>query len=117
MPGLSSAEHRQAQRESRAARNALARRWLRTYAQSVAYCEALGATTRTAEGNGQLWYIVTVPRFTRCPGYGRSLPEAVAALEANVANFCDHGCTKGPGGADIRPLCEARRRFLEALGR
>lgn len=116
MPGLTAAEHRLAQREARTFRNAWARRWLRTHAEAVAWCEALGATRRTAEANGQLWYIVTVPGFTRCPGYGRTLAQAVEALDANIANFCEHGCVHGPGGlsgANIGPLCEKRAQLRE----
>lgn len=115
MPGLTTAEHQRARREARTFRNAWARRWLKTHAEAVAWCAALGATPRTAEANGRLWYIVTVTGFSHCPGYGRTLPEAVEALDANIANFCDHDCTKGPGGAsgaNIGPLCERRRSLL-----
>jgi len=117
MPGLTAAEHRRAAQEARTFRNAWARRWLRTHAEAVAWCEALGATRRTAEATGRLWYIVTVPGFTRCPGYGRTLAQAVEALDANLANFCDHGCAHGPGGlsgANITPLCEKRAQLRAA---
>ena len=120
MPGLTAAEHRSVQREARTFRNAWARRRLRTHAEAVAWCEALGATRRTAEGNGQLWYLVTVPGFTRCPGYGRTLTQAVEALDANLANFCDHGCARGPGGAsgaNIGRLCEKRARLRAGAAR
>ena len=56
---------------------------------------------------------MTVPGFTRCPGYGRTLAQAVEALDANIANFCDHGITKGPGGANITALCERRAQLRE----
>lgn len=115
-PPLSGAEHRRVKQETRTVRNAAARNRREDFDRAYEWIEAMGATVTGGVSPAGFMYEVRVPGFH--PAYALYLPDAVDALDHNVASFCDkvlprNPQAKGPTGARLAPLCERRRAFLQ----
>ena len=99
---LTTAEHQQAQRQRKDARNAAARRRRATDRWARQWCDAMQATIeRTPYADGWL-YCVRVTGFH--PAYGRELWWAVATLDDNIEAFCDSQATFGPTKGSLAPV-------------
>ena len=110
MPGLTAAEHRTVQRETRALRNALARKRLRAHAEAESWCAALGADVQRDEYHGGLLWRVRIRAFQ--PAYARCLADAVADLDFKLVGWWRAGIRHGSTGAKLEPLWAARERWV-----
>ena len=112
MPALSTAEHREAQRDQKARRNTSARNGRAALARAWAWVEAMGAQVAVEPTPAGALYTVRVPGFH--PQSARWLPAAVAALEGNITHFCESRAAKGPTGARLDALRAQRAAWEEA---
>lgn len=112
MPGLTAAEHRTVQRQSKDGRNRTARNRRAALARAWAWIEAMDAKVVAERTPTGLLYTVSVPGFH--PATAQILSHAVAALEHNVTTFCQSLAATGPTGAKLDRLREARARWEEA---
>lgn len=114
MPGLTTAEHRAALRETKARRNAGHRygralhKKLSRARQWVAAMDARVETLLTPTG---VLYTVSVAGFHSQTAW--RLADAVDVLDATIADWCAGPATHGPTGARLAPLCEKRRILME----
>lgn len=111
MPGLTTAEHRRALRETKDRRNTGARRSRANLSRARQWVAAMEARVETLLTPSGALYTVRVPGFH--PQSARWLPAAVAVLEGNIAHFCASPAAKGPTGARLDAL-RAKRAALEA---
>ena len=105
MPALSTAEHTRVRRETRAARNAHARRRRASQAaqaEAERWCQTVGATwQRWGHFEGTL-VTVRVPGFH--PVTAPALAQAVATLDQTIRAWCESRATHGPTGASLTRL-------------
>lgn len=111
MPGMSTAEHRAAQRETKARRNAGQRYGRATVSRAREWIAAMGAQVETLGTPTGPLFTVHVAGFHSQTAW--RLADAVAVLDAHIADWCDNSpATHGPTGARLAPLCEKRRLLL-----
>ena len=110
MPGLTTAEHRRALAEAKARRAAGQRRGRAALARAWVWVETLGATVAPQATPSGVLYTVRIPGFHSQTA--RRLVDAVAVLDAHLADWCAGGAAQGPTGAKLAPLCEKRRILM-----
>lgn len=96
---LPMAEVRRVVRETKAARNAHARRHRQERTEAEAWCAEVGAEVRRWDHHGEWRWTIRVPGFF--PVTSDTLERAVRALDGTIRHFCDSRATHGPTGASL----------------
>lgn len=113
MPGMTTAEHQRALRETKARRNSGQRygRALHTnLSRARQWVAAMDARVETMVTPTGPLFTVHVAGFHSQTAW--RLADAVDVLDAHIADWCDSPATHGPTGARLAPLCEKRRLLL-----